>query len=423
MECSILDEIQLTDQEIKILKVFKDFLAEVYRLHLWRYNALVRKYQQKRTDIKLKMTLSIVKVFSFIFLFISNDCLAAKSITAYVRKGCPHCFRAKEFLQKYHQKHPKVVIEFKDVTKDPQYLNELKLLNKKYHIDHPGVPAFHINNRHFFIGFSDSQSTGKKIIAFLSSEDDLPTRYIALPIFGDVDVKKVGLFTFTAMIGLIDGFNPCAMWVLLFLLSILVYLKDRKKMILISGTFVITSGVVYFFFMSAWFNLYQFLGMARWVQISLGLIALILAGLQIKDFFNFGKGVTLSISSESKKKIAIRARKIVQANSLWLALSLSIALAISVNLVELLCTAGLPAIYTQVLSNYSLSKSSYYGYIALYNVFYMLDDSLMVGIAITTLSHKKLQESSGRYLKLLSGIVIAILGLMLIFRPEWLVWS
>ncbi len=99
-----------------------------------------------------------------------------------------------------------------------------------------------------------------------------------------------------------------------------------------------------------------------------------------------------------------------------------IALAFMVNLVELLCTAGLPAIYTNVLAQHDLPQWKYYGYIGIYQLFYMLDDMAMLSIAIFTLSRKRMQESAGRWLKLLSGTVMVLLGFALIFKPEWLSW-
>jgi len=99
-----------------------------------------------------------------------------------------------------------------------------------------------------------------------------------------------------------------------------------------------------------------------------------------------------------------------------------IVLAFMVNVVELLCTAGLPAIYTNVLAQHDLPRWQYYGYIGLYQVFYMFDDMLMLSIAIITLSRKRLQERAGRWLKLVSGVVMIALGCTLVFKPEWLSW-
>jgi hypothetical protein len=249
------------------------------------------------------------------------------------------------------------------------------------------------------------------------SEDE-----VELPWFGRVSVNKLGLPAFTLAVGLVDGFNPCAMWVLLFLLALLVNVKSRARMLAIAGTFVIVSGLAYFAFMAAWLNVFQLIGLSRGVQITLGVIALVIGAVNVKDFFAFAKGISFSIPEKAKPGIYARVRGIVRAEKLWAALIGATVLAVLINVVELVCTAGLPALYTQVLVQQGVSTGARYGYLALYNFAYMFDDSIMVGIAVVTLGKRKLQERGGRWLKLLSGVVILCLGLLLILAPQALVW-
>lgn len=241
---------------------------------------------------------------------------------------------------------------------------------------------------------------------------------IEVPVFGRLRVSKIGLPAFTFLIGLVDGFNPCAMWVLIFLLSVLVNIKERKKILIVAGTFVIVSGLAYFVFMAAWFNVFQLIGLLRPVQIGLGVVALIVGAVNVKDFFAFHKGITFSIPESAKPGIYRGVRKIVTANHLTSALVAAIVLAVSVNIVELLCTAGLPALYTEVLTMQNLPTWANYSYLSLYIVAYMLDDAILVAVVVTTLSHRRLQESEGRWLKLLSGVVILLLGVIMIFNPD-----
>jgi cytochrome c biogenesis protein CcdA len=210
------------------------------------------------------------------------------------------------------------------------------------------------------------------------------------------------------------------MWVLLFLLSLLATLKDRRKMTLVAATFVGASGLVYFSFMAAWLNMFFFVGLSRTVQVILGFVAGIIGGINIKDFFAFRQGVSLSIPAFAKPGIYAKVRRIVQAEALSPALIGVAALAVTINMVELLCTAGFPAVYTQILALHRLSAWQYYGYLALYNLAYIADDALMVTIAVLTLGRRKLQEREGRRLKLISGIVMLVLGLLLILKPKWL---
>jgi len=240
---------------------------------------------------------------------------------------------------------------------------------------------------------------------------------VELPLIGRVQLEAVGLPLFTVAIGLLDGFNPCAMWVLLFLLSILVGLRSRSRMFLIGGIFVLVSGLVYFAFMAAWLNVFLLIGMSRGIQLALGGIALALGGLNVKDFFAFGAGVSLGIPERAKPGIYARVRRILTAENMAGAIAGVVVLAALVNTVELLCTAGLPALYTQILTLRELPGWAYYGYLALYNVFYMLDDALMLVIAVVTLSHHRLQQREARWLKLVAGCVMVVLGAVLIFQP------
>lgn len=248
------------------------------------------------------------------------------------------------------------------------------------------------------------------------AEDD----NIEVAFFGNLSASNLGMPLFTIAIGLVDGFNPCAMWVLLFLLSILVNLRDRRRILMIAGTFVVVSGLAYFAFMAAWLNVFLLIGYLRPIQIGLAVIAIVIGSVHIKDYFAFHKGISFSIPESAKPGIYSRVRKIVTAEHLGGAIAGAITLAVLVNVVELLCTAGLPALYTNILTQQGYSASGRYAYLALYIVAYMFDDSLMVMIVLFTLSKKKLQESQGRWLKLISGAAILALGVIMLFRPEWL---
>ncbi len=253
-----------------------------------------------------------------------------------------------------------------------------------------------------------------------SSADVIAEDTVDLPVFGRLQARKIGLPLFTIAIGLVDGFNPCAMWVLVFLLSILVNLRDRGKILVVAGTFVVISGLAYFAFMAAWLNVFMLVGMLRGIQITLGLLAMAVGAIHIKDFFAFKKGISLSIPESAKPGIYRRVRAIVTAEHLWGALLGAVVLAVLVNLVELLCTAGLPALYTEVLTLQQLPWWKNYMYLGLYILAYMFDDALMVTVVVLTLGKRRMQENEGRWLKLISGLVIFLLGAVMLFRPDWL---
>ncbi|HSF68814.1 MAG TPA: NrdH-redoxin, partial [Nitrospira sp.] len=271
-----------------------------------------------------------------------------------------------------------------------------------------GVPTFLIGSE-LLVGFLSSETTGAEVRARLDRRLHRHAPYSAVVEgirtrwFGEVRVRELGLPLFTIVIGLLDGFNPCAMWVLLFLLSLLVNLRDRRTMALIAGTFVLVSGLIYFAFMAAWLNMFLLIGLSRAVQLTLGGIALFVGAVNVKDFFAWQRGLSLTIPETVKPGIYARARRLLEAEHLAGAMAGIVVLAGLVNFVELLCTAGFPALYTQILTLQDLSTWTYYAYLAVYNLAYIFDDSLMVAIAVATLSRRRLQERAGRWLKLTSG--------------------
>ena len=341
------------------------------------------------------------------------------SMDVFVRDGCPHCADARIYLQQLQQRYPDLNIRYHEVNSDPQALQRLLSLSRQYGVEQPGVPSFLVCDE-FYAGFSVASGSTDWIESQLLDPGAGPQPYQVRTPLGKFSLDDLGLPVFTLVIGLIDGFNPCAMWVLLFLLSILVNIRNRRRIILIAGTFVAASGLVYFAFMAAWLNLFLLIGFARWLQIAIGILALAIGAVHLKDFFAFGKGVSLSISDSVKPTLYARVRNIMHAPSIWAALVGVTIVAIMVNMVELLCTAGLPALYTQLLSLKPMSAMQYYGYLALYNLAYIFDDALMVTITVFTMNRLKLQEKQGRWLKLISGLVIIMLGFILLAAPGML---
>jgi len=349
----------------------------------------------------------------------------APHLEVFVRAGCPHCEAAKTFLDALQRERPTLRIAVHDIADDAAARQRLAGLVAEQGITSLGVPTFLIGTE-LLVGFRSADTTGREIRAMLDRVTDAAASpavpdSIQTGWFGEVRARDLGLPLFTIVIGLLDGFNPCAMWVLLFLLSLLVNLHDRKKMALIAGTFVAVSGLVYFAFMAAWLNVFLLVGFSRAVQIGLGAVALAVGTVNVADFFARHPGFSLSIPESAKPGLYARIRGVLQAEHLGSALVGIVVLAGLVNVIELLCTAGFPALYTQILTLRQMPSWQYYGYLALYNLAYIFDDSVMVTIAVITLSRRKLQERAGRWLKLAGGAVMAALGTALLLKPEWLV--
>lgn len=359
---------------------------------------------------------------------------SALRIEVFTRAGCSRCARAKAWLATIAERYPGLAVSISDLTQDAAARAVLAELVRTHGVAAASVPVFHVGDR-LEVGFDRAETTGRRLEAILDrwtrpcparvdGTDDvgLPAAEsgaIDLPVLGRVDPATLGLPLFTIAVGLVDGFNPCAMWVLMLLLAVLVNLRDRTRMLAIAGTFVLVSGAAYFAFMAAWLNVFEWIGYLRPVQVALGLVAVTIGLVHVKDFFALGTGPSLSIPAAAKPGIYEHIRRIVTAENLPAALAAAFTLAVMVNIVELLCTAGLPALYTNVLAQHHAGAARY-GFLGLYIAAYMFDDAIMVATAVATLSRLKLQETGGRWLKLVSGVVVLALGLVMLLRPEWL---
>lgn len=337
---------------------------------------------------------------------------ATDVIEVFSRPDCPHCAKAESWLSGLEARRPLRVLRH-DISRDPAAAARLERLSRES--GHPGglVPTFLAGGR-LVVGFRDAETTGRMLEELLVGAGVPPGDEVDLPWLGRVSSTRSGLLAFTVAVGLADGFNPCAMWVLLFLLSLLTHVHSRARMIAIAGTFLIASGAVYYLFMTAWLGFFLALGNSRALQTGLGVLALAAAAVHIKDALAPGRGPSLNIPESAKPGIYSRVREIVTAQNLPAAMAAAAALAVGVNLVEVLCSAGLPAVYTQVLASHPLGAWERQGYLLVYVASYMLDDGLMTAAAVATLSMTRLQERGGRVLQFLSGAVLAALGLALL---------
>ena len=373
----------------------------------------------------------------------AKSAVRSADIEVFIRNGCPHCAKAELFLQRLKKEQPTLRILIHDVVQEPSALERLELLAKNQESGTVRVPAFQVGGQ-LIVGFSDEITTGQLIRSALAqtlisqnqeisgsceAEQSLsceagsevssrePHSFF-LDFFGRrLSLDEVGLPLFTLAMGLLDGFNPCSMWVLILMISLLAPMNNRLRMFAIAGTFVAVEGIAYFIFMAAWLNLFLLIGLSRISEIVIAVIALLAGLINLKDFRFYGRGVSLSIPDSAKPDIYARMRRILQAQNLTGALIGAVVLAILVQVVEFMCTSGFPALYTRILTLKQLDSISYYGYLLLYNLAYMLDDVIILTIGIITLSQRRLQEKEGRWLKLISGSVMVGLGIYLMVTP------
>ena len=390
-------------------------------------------------------TLFIIRWFLLRLLIVafslSSVCIASETadIEVFVRQGCPHCAKAEVFLHSLQQEQPALKIVIHDVSQEPTALDRLQELAKNQGIKAVRVPAFQIRGQ-LLVGYTDETSSGQLIRDVLAQTPVIPKnenstgsceadekalsceanptpppQTFAVDFLGHkISLEEVGLPLFTITMGLLDGFNPCSLWVLLLVISLLAPMNNRPRMLAIAGTFVAVEGIAYFVFMAAWLNLFLLIGLSRISEIAIALIALIAGMINLKDFWRFGWGVSLSIPDAAKPAIYTRIRNILQAKNMTAAIIGAIILAVLVQIVEFMCTSGFPALYTRILTLKQLDNVSYYSYLLLYNLAYMLDDLIVLSVGVITLSQHRLQEKEGRWLKLISGLTMVGLGIYLL---------
>jgi thiol-disulfide isomerase/thioredoxin len=354
-------------------------------------------------------------------------------------KGCPHCAEEEKFLEQLKKKYPQLEVESHEVWYDRENARLFSQMAEAYGTRPEGVPTTFIGEFKPVVGYRNYELTGKIIedrvkdcikrgcidpvekLGRPAGAKDISDREeenaITLPFLGRVDTSRMSLPVLTIVLAGLDSFNPCAFFVLFTLLGILLCAKSRKRMLLIGGTFVFFSGLIYFLFMSAWLNLFLLIGEFKIVTVIAGITALIIGGINIKDFFFFKKGVSLVIPEKAKPKLFERMRNLLKATSIQSMMTGTIVLAVAANTYELLCTIGFPMIFTKVLTSHGLPKSAYYLYLVYYNVIYVIPLLFIVLVFSITLGAKKLTEWQGQILKLISGFMMLGLGLILFIDP------
>ncbi|MEW5904269.1 MAG: NrdH-redoxin [Pseudomonadota bacterium] len=356
------------------------------------------------------------RILGYLFMLLSLAPSAqAADIEAFVRAGCPHCAQAESFLAQLQREQPTLDIVIHDVGISPEAARRLQDIAQTQGIP-PRVPTFLIGDQ-VLVGYSAAAGSDRLLRELLARDAQAADHRAAhLRLFGfDLTPEQLGLPLFTLLMGLLDGFNPCSMWVLILMLTLLAPLNDRRRMLAIAGTFVVVQGIAYYLFMAAWLKLFLFIGLSRASEIVLALLALFAGALNLKDAWHPGAGPSLSIPSAAKPGIYARMRRILRAQDLAAALVGTVLLGVLVQFVELLCTSGFPALYTRILTQHALTGFGYHAYLLLYDLAYMLDDFLILAIGVYTLSQRRLQEREGRALKLLSALVMIGLGLYLLW--------
>jgi thiol-disulfide isomerase/thioredoxin len=367
----------------------------------------------------------------------SEDSAGGININLYFfwSKKCPHCREAAPFIAQLDKSHGWLTVYSRELTEHPEYVEQYIELAAQLGQEATSVPAF-MWCGNMLVGYDNPDNMGKfleqeiiKCYEWLKNnsgqakpglENIFDNPVITLPLIGTLSLKEYSLPVYTFVLAGLDAFNPCAFFVLLFLLSLLVHARSRQRMLIVGGVFVLFSGLMYFLFMAAWLNVFLLMGRINAITIGAGVVAVVMASLNIKDYFWFRQGVSLSIPDSAKPTLYQRTRRLVTAGSLPGMIIATMGLAAFANLYEFLCTAGFPMVFTRILTMEQLPAFTYYLYVALYNVIYVVPLLIIVSVFTMTFGVKKLQEAQGRQLKLLSGLMMLLLGMVLIIVPDWL---
>jgi len=373
---------------------------------------------------------------------------ARVDVQVFWRVGCPHCERARTFLQAAAARDADLRLHEHEIGAVAQNHRAFARAVERYSIANPAVPLVIVGDRHW-VGYDDDATTGAEILAAVracrvtpcaDAGDALfadasapppvvrppaqaPPKSVRLPLLGEVEIATLSLPVLTVVLAAIDGFNPCAMWTLLFLMGLLVGMPDRLRMWTLGGAFIVTSAAVYYLFLAAWLNLLLFLGMMLWIRVAVALVALGGGVFYLREFFVNPDALCKVTGGASRQRVLTQLREIALERRFLLALAGIVALAVAVNLVEFVCSAGIPAVYVQVLTLNALPAWQYHGYLLLYILVFMLDDLLIFIIAMKTLQVTGLSGAYARWSHLIGGVLLLLIGLLLLFRPQWLAFQ
>lgn len=384
--------------------------------------------------------------------------------------GCPHCAAEEEFLDEYLKDKDNVKLYKYEVWYDKTNQEYLQKVQKKLNDKQSGVPYtvvgdkvllgymdgvtdvtiknyidYYYNNDYVdYVGkitnVSDIRDDSDKIDTknndkkqenkleksneeVLDNVDNMLKKY---PVLNKLSAKKISLPLLSIVLGLVDGFNPCAMWILIFLITMLFNMKDRKKMWILGLTFIVTSGIVYLLFMLTWLNLATFISKLSFIRLLIALIALVVGTINISKFANSlikkDEGCDV-VDKKDRKNIMNKIIKITTEKKFILALFGIIALAASVNIIELMCSIGIPLLFTQILAMNNLSTFEYAIYMFLYILFFLIDDIIIFVGSMITLKVTGLSTKYTKFSHLIGGIIMLLIGLLLIIKPELLMFN
>jgi len=361
---------------------------------------------------------------------------------------CPVCARAKPFLESLVEKYDGVELKLYEIYYDQPNHEIFEKMAAKFGFEPSGVPTIFIGEYHL-VGYNEELNSqiegvvvnclaagcpdaGEGVITPAAetpqptstpneepANDPLQTNTIKIPLIGEVNLENQSLFLTTLLISLVDGFNPCSLWVLSMLLALTIHTGSRKKIIYVGIVFLTVTALIYALFIAGLFSVLKIISFVGWIQAVVALVAAFFGIVNIKDYFWYKEGVSFTISEEKRPGIIKRLRAVMDASqSFWGLTGATIVLAAGVSLVEFSCTAGFPVLWTNLLSAQNVTVGVFLLLLVLYMIIYQLDELVIFFGAVATLRASRLQEKQGRILKLIGGVLMLTLAVVMIVNPE-----
>ena len=356
----------------------------------------------------------------------------------FYKEECPHCRNVEGYLEELEKDH-EVDINKYEVTSKPEK-EIFESFKGRYGLTTASYPIVFVGNK-YFIGDTSIRNNLEKEVSHCQnnscpcpaettrgftpylpeSRNVTPEKQetIEVPFFGTIDLSTLSIYTTTSIIAFVDGFNPCSLWLITFLLGIVIHSNSRKKILAVGGTFLLVTGATYALFMAGLLNVFLYVGYLNWIQAIVAGVALIFAIVNIKDYFWYKKGISFTIPDKYKPKIFKNIRGIMNPrNSLIATITGTTILALGVVLVELPCTAGFPLIWTNMIAQQQIAGLTFLILLGIYMLIYLIDELLVVGGVFWTMRMTRFEEKHGRVLKLIGGMIMLALGMVMIINPD-----
>ncbi len=366
--------------------------------------------------------------------------------------GCPHCAAAKPFLAELSQRYPNVTIRDFEVWNHPENREPFVQMTAKYGFEPTAVPTIFIGDK-YWVGYAEDPyareiettvaacaaggcpDAGAGVLAPLPTAVPDPivatapilagglaapaSSELSVPLLGTIDLGAQSLLLSTALIAFVDGFNPCSLWVLSVLLALTIHTGSRKKVFIIGAVFLTVTSLVYVLFIAGLFTMFTVLDWVPWIQALVAAVALFFAIINIKDYFWYKEGISLTIADEQKPGLYKSMRRVLNAgDSMPALIGAAIVMSAGASLVEFSCTAGFPMLWTNLLAAQEVTTLTFALLLVVYMLIYQIDEMIIFGSAVVGLRASKLEEKQGRILKLFGGTLMLTLALVMLIEPS-----